>query len=180
MFEPTHGGHFGRKTSIEREAGLADKRVAGMRCVGIRKAGHDHPRVEPTGERNAHAFGMFGVAREDSLKCLAKLGFVLLFGQWFLRLPLAGSKITRFALQTVRSEAPAGASWEEINAAEQRSFAARATIGEILRDARLVKRPKLGKNGKQRFPLTREIHFAIRLMNVKALDAVATVEQHGG
>src|SRR2546425_2164843 len=95
---PAAGGHLARDLDVLGIAPHAAEGVARQRVRRSVAPGHDHPRVQPPGERHTDLLVTTEVARQRPHERFAQLLIVGFRLEWFLLLPLARLEIRALVL----------------------------------------------------------------------------------
>ena len=140
---------------------------------------HDHPGVEPSGERDAHSLSSLEVARKVASKDLAQLLIVGLRFKGWLLLPLLWFEVRALSYDRPTPESPRGGRRQHLDVLEKRAASQRATTGNDLRQAIGINRSQLRTHRKNRLGLGGKIECVGGLMKIDSLHPVAIIEKTG-
>ena len=176
MFQPARRRHPCRHPVVHRPSGGAGERVTDRLGSGGRQARHEHPCVQPAGERNAH-LGFGGkVFWRDSPEHLTEPGFVIRFRKHGLLLPSCRQKILS-AVDIAVFKRPTCAAGQQLHVAKQGAPLQRTTGTEKLRHTLAVEFAEFRQNAQERLGLAGEIKRVRRLMPVNPVQSVAVIKQ---
>src|SRR5947209_3387153 len=134
---------FARDTHVMTIAEHPAEGVTGQRSGRGLVPGHDHPSVEPAGQRQRNRLARFEVSRQAGQEDPPHLAVVRLRLEDGLLLPLPGCEVARLPFERTVPGGPRRAGRQDSDVLEQRAILEDAAAGEEFAEPSRVERAKL-------------------------------------